>query len=155
MLLNDGTNGNDPHGGFPSIVAPCQPATTANYAVETKIQVVSGTSGCFGITVRGNPLTSGWPGYMAGVGDCYNGLNTAYIGGPNYNNESSSVQAAFSPGTGVHTYRVEAMNNTIKFYVDNSLLLTLTDNRYLSGAQIGFWDRSIQLQVTSFQVTAL
>jgi hypothetical protein len=65
------------------------------------------------------------------------------------------VQAAFSPGTGVHTYRVEAMNNTIKFFVDSSLLLTLTDNRYLTGAQIGFWDRSIQLQVTSFQVMAL
>lgn len=156
MLLNDGTNGNNPYGSGPSIVAPCQPATTANYAIETKIQVISGSSGCFGITVRGNPLTSGWQGYMAGVGSCdYNGLNEAYIGGPNYSNESSSVQAAFSPGTSAHTYRVEAKNNTINFYVDNSLLLTLTDNRYLTGAQIGFWDQNIQLQVTSFQVTAL
>ena len=31
----------------------------------------------------------------------------------------------------------------------------LTDNRYLTGAQVGLWCENIQLQVTSFQVTAL
>lgn len=156
MLLNDGTNGNSPFNAGPSIVAPCQPAATSNYAVEAKIQVISGTNGCFGFTIRGNPLTSGWQGYMAGVGQCYsNGMNEAYIGGPGYSNESASVQAAFSPGTSAHTYRIEAKNNVIKLYVDNSLLLTLTDNRFLDGAQIGLWDQSIQLQVTSFQVTGL
>lgn len=155
-LLNDGTNSNYSPGNGPSIVAPCQPASTANYAVETKIQVVSGSSGCFGISVRGTPATNSWQGYLTGIGGCYsNSLNEAYIAGPNYSNDSSGVQAAFSPGTTVHTYRVEANNNTIKLFVDGSLLLTLTDNRFLTGAQIGLWCQNVQLQVTSFQVTAL
>ncbi len=41
VLLNTGTNENFPDG--PTIVAPCQLGNTVNYAVETKIQVISGT----------------------------------------------------------------------------------------------------------------
>lgn len=153
-LLNDGTGNNGPSDNGPSIVAPCQPTSTANYVVETKIQVVSG-SGCFGISVRGNPSNNGWQGYLAGVGGCYGGtLDEAYLAGPTYTEDSAGVQASFSPGTDTHTYRVEVNNNTIKLYVDNSLLLTLTDNRYLTGAQVGLWDQGVQLQVTSFSVTA-
>jgi|GEM_PF-1756617 len=156
MLLNDGTNGNGPYNNGPSIVAPCQLGSTTNYAVQTQIQVTNASNGgCFGISVRGNPLSSGWQGYLAGVGDCGSNVSAAYIGGPNYNNDNQSVQASFDPGKSVHTYRIEVSGNTIKFFVDGSLLLNLTDNRYLTGAQVGLWCENIQLQVTSFQVTAL
>jgi len=154
-LLNDGTNSNLSTDAGPTIVAPCQLGNTANYTIEAKIQVISvGYSPCFGITVRGTPSTNNWQGYVAGVGSCSNDLGTAYVGGPDYSNDNAGVQASFNPGTKTHTYRVEVNNNVITYYVDGSLLLTLTDNRYLTGAQVGLWDQDVQLQVTSFSVTA-
>lgn len=154
-LLNDGTNNNYSTDSGPTIVAPCQLGNTSNYTVEAKIQVISvGYSPCFGITVRGTPSTNNWQGYSAGVGNCGYELSTAYVGGPDYSNDQAGVSAAFDPGKNVHTYRVEVNNNVITFYVDGSLLLTLTDNRYLTGAQVGLWDQDVQLQVTSFSVTA-
>lgn len=156
-LLDDGTNNNGPYNSGPSIVAPCQSDTADNYSVVTKIQVTNGNNGgCFGISVRGNTNTSSnnWQGYLAGVGDCGN-LSGAYLSGPNYTNDNAQEQATFAPGSGIHTYRVDANGNVFKFYIDGSLLLTLTDNRYLTGSQVGLWCKGVQLQVTSFQVTAL
>ncbi len=154
MLLDDGTNTNFSKYDGPTIVAPCQLGNTTNYAVETKIQETSG-HGCFGITVRSSSASSHWQGYMAGVGDCIYSWGNAYIGGPGYNSDSSSVKGSFDPGTNAHTYRVEASGNTIKFLIDGSPLLTLTDNRYLTGSQVGLWSDRVQLQVTSFEVTSL
>lgn len=154
MLLNDGSSTNFDTGNGPTIVAPCQLGSAANYAVETKIQLTSG-SGCFGITVRGSSVSSGWQGYMAGVGGCSSYWGDAYIAGPGYVSDSARVRGAFDPGNHLHTYRVEANGNVIKFLVDGSPLLTLTDNRYLTGSQVGLWSDGVQLQVTSFAVTSL
>jgi hypothetical protein len=154
MLLDDGTNTNFSKYDGPTIVAPCQLGNTTNYAVETKIQKTSGHK-CFGITVRGSSASSHWQGYMAGVGDCVYSWGNAYIGGPGYNSDSSSVKGSFDPGTNGHTYRVEANGNIIKFLIDGSPLLTLTDNRYLTGSQVGLWSDGAQLQVTSFEVMSL
>jgi hypothetical protein len=44
---------------------------------------------------------------------------------------------SYDPGTRVHTYRVEVNNNTSKFLIDGQQLLTVTDNQYLSGGQVG------------------
>jgi Glycosyl hydrolases family 16 len=152
MLLNDGTNGNGP--SDPTIVAPCQLGNTANYAVETQIQVISHSGfTCFGITARGSSAGR----YMAGIGDCgaYNVFNTAYLAGPGYSNDSNGSHASFDPSTSMHTYRVEVSGNVIKFLIDGSLIVSITDNRYLTGTQIGLWSTRVQLQVTSFRVTAL
>jgi 3-keto-disaccharide hydrolase len=156
ILLNDGSNTSWNDQG-PTIVAPCQPGNTTNYAVEAQIQVTSSTNNpCFGITLRGTPSSNGWQGYEAGVGDCsYNGLNVAYISGPGYSSDQQGKNATFDPTTTKHTYRIEARNNTITFFIDGNQLLTMTDNRYLTGAEVGLWSQNTQLQVFSLQVTAL
>lgn len=153
ILLDDGTNRWSGNG--PTIVAPCQLGNATNYAVETKIQVTEKVNfSCFGITVRGSSTSNGWQGYMAGVGQCNNWPN-AYITGPGYPGDAAGVNGPFDPGGLSHTYRVEVKGNVIKFLIDGSPLLTLTDNRYLTGSQVGLWDDAMQLQVTSFVVTAL
>ncbi len=155
VLLNDASNGNWDSASGPTIVAPCQLGNAANYAVETKIKVTSIQSyPCFEITVRGNPLSGGWQGYKAGIGDCGNTGN-ARISGPDYNNDEQMKDAAFDPGTTTHTYRVEVKDNTITFFIDGGQILNMTDNRYLTGAEVGLWCRNVQLEVLSFQVTAL
>jgi hypothetical protein len=156
VLLNDGTN--ETNSGSPTIVAPCQLGNTSNYAVETTIQVLnSGYLTCFGISVRGTTVATdtGWQGYIAGIGDC-GAVSGAFLGGPTiYNGQTGSEQANFNPGTIKHTYRVEANGNTIKLYIDGASWLTLTDNRFLNGSQVGLWCQGEQLQVTSFKVVAL
>ena|SRR2546421_10071481 len=46
-------------------------------------------------------------------------------------------------------------DNTIKFFIDGGLVLSLTDNRYLTGSEVGLWCQNVQLEVSSFKVTAL
>lgn len=146
-LLNDGTGAFIPPGQFPgpSLLAPCQ-FDNADYAVESTIQVTSGR-GCFGFTVRGSTGSGGWQGYWTSAGDgCEAGIAI---------NNGGGVAAAWYPGMTKHTYRVEVKGNVIKYFIDGSLLLTWTDNRILTGSQVGMFDSGTQLQVFSFQVTAL
>ncbi|MBV9228477.1 MAG: hypothetical protein JOZ18_04115 [Chloroflexi bacterium] len=155
VLLNDASNGNWNGGDGPTIVAPCQLGNAANYAVESQIQVTSSNYGaCFGITVRGTPSSNGWQGYKAGVGDCGH-LDKVRISGPDYSYDQQAKEASFDPTTTKHTYRVEVRNNTVTFFIDGGQILTMTDNRYLTGAEVGLWCKNVQLQVFSFQVTAL
>lgn len=154
-LLNDGSSGYLGSGSGPTIVAPCQPGTISNYAVETKIQVISsGYNPCFGITVRGTSTQDGWQGYKAGIGDCGT-ISDARLSGPDYFYDQQKKDAPFDPGKTLHTYRIEVRDNTVKFQIDSSTILTLTDNRYLNGAEVGLWDQNVQLQVVSFKVVAL
>ncbi len=121
----------------------------ANYAVETQIQVVSSVgASCFGITTRGSSAGR----YTAGVGSCFNVLDTAYLAGPGYSNDSNKSNVSFDPSKGTHTYRVEVSGNVMKFLIDGTPTLSLTDNRYLTGTQVGLWSKNVQLQVTSFKV---
>ena len=152
VLLNDGTRGSDGAPGGPTIVAPCQLGNATNYAVETKIQVTSRDFyyKCFGIAVRGSSASNGWQGYQAGT-ECQ-GYGTLHLGGVWYD---GGVAGPFDPGQNLHTYRVEVNGNVITFLVDGSPLLTLTDNRYLTGSQVGLFEYGLQLQVASFVVTAL
>jgi len=146
-LLNDGTGAFIPPGQFPgpTLLAPCQ-FDNADYAVEATIQVTS-SGGCFGFTVRGSTGSGGWQGYWASAGDgCEAGIAI---------NNGGGVAAACYPGMTKHTCRVEVKGNVIKYLIDGSLLLTWTDNRILTGSQVGLFDSGTQLQVLSFQVTAL
>lgn len=154
MLLSDGTNSNS-EGGSPTIVAPCQLGNIANYAVETQIQVVShGYNACFGIDVRGTTTSNGWQGYTGGMyfacGAPSSMLTLATEQSPPWLTDIS-----YDPGTSVHTYRIEVNNNTIKFLIDGQQLLTVTDNQYLSGGQVGLWSYECQLSVSSFKIVAL
>jgi hypothetical protein len=144
ILYNDGSNEKSIG---PTIIAPCQPGTP-NYAVEAKIQLINQVSGCFGIVLRTSYATSICNSQYQGSPD------TAYI----YHDSNPLTSNPFSPGTTLHTYRAEVQNNTIKFFIDDSLITTATDNRLLTSEtseQVGLYCQSLQLQVTSFQVTAL
>ena len=155
MALNDGTNGNATSNNGPTLVAPCQIGTATNYAVESKIQVISTQgSSSFGITVRGNPVSDGWQGYRAGIGDG-SSFGTVRLSGENYYDTTQGESASFDPGTSAHLYRVEAKDNTIKLFIDGNLILTMTDNRYLTGSEVGLWSNDVQLQVSSFKVMAM
>ncbi|HEU5228002.1 MAG TPA: hypothetical protein VFU49_09345, partial [Ktedonobacteraceae bacterium] len=79
----------------------------------------------------------------------------ARISGPDYFYDQQKRDATFDPTTVKHTYRVEARDATITFFVDGGQILTLPDNRYLAGAEVGLWSQDTQLQVFSFQVVAL
>jgi hypothetical protein len=152
-LLNDGSLDND-GGDGPTKVAPCQLGNITNYAVETKIQVTEALFGwsTFGITVRGTPSSGGWHGYAACIAAGYSCGDGASLGAVNGNNFAS---VSFSAGTDVHTYRVEVKDNVINFLIDGGLVVTLTDNEFLTGSQVGLWCRNMQLEVFSFQVFAL
>ena len=156
MVLNDGTNGNATSNNGPTLVAPCQIGTATNYVIESKIQVISTQSGfSFGITVRGNPASAGWQGYRAGIGNDNSSFGTVRLSGENYDDTTQGENASFDPGTSVHLYRVEAKDNTIKLFIDGNLILTMTDNRYLTGSEVGLWSNDVQLQVSSFKVMAM
>lgn len=92
---------------------------------------------------------------MAGIGDDSSSFGTVRLTGENYYNDSQGKSASFDPGTSVHLYRVEAKDNTIKLFIDGNLILTMTDNRYLTGSEVGLWSNDVQFQVSSFKVMAM
>ena len=157
-LLNDGTNGNSTVG--PTAVPPFQLEGINDYAIETKIQVVSYQTNYyprFGLAVRGSTVNNNWQGYEASIGNldaatygsnCNTRIYTTDINNPLTN-------APFDPSKGSHTYRFEARGNTLRFYIDGGSVLQATDNQFLSGAQVGLWSNNAQLSVTSFRIIAL
>jgi hypothetical protein len=160
LLLNDGTKGWNASGG-PAIVAPCDTSSAAawastNIAVETTIRVIGAQEdACFGVSIRGILAFNGWQGYKAGVGDCLGGLDEVRVSGPDYLHDAQAHEAAFQPGTRLHTYRVEIEDTTIRFFIDGKLVLTVLDTRYLTGLEVGLWSQYTQLAVTSFKVASL
>jgi hypothetical protein len=147
-LYDDGSNGSD---NGPTAIAPCQPSTT-NYAVEAKIQLTNLSGSCFGIVVRASSTQSGWQGYKAGI--CNS--NLAYIAA--YGDFNPMSSASYAPGTILRTYRCEVKDNTIKLFIDGTLVVAASDNRLLTqqgNEQVGLFAQNLQIQVSSFQVTAL
>lgn len=148
-------------GGGPTIIAPCDVSSAAawastNIAVQTAIRVTGAQdNACFGITIRGTLTYTGWQGYKAGVGTCLGALDEARITGPDYLHDTQAKEVAFHPGTGVHMYRVEIEDTTIRFFIDGKLLFTTSDTRYLTGLEVGLWSQHAQLAISSFKVTSL
>lgn len=155
MLVNDGTA----EGGGPTIVAPYQ-SPVSDYAVEANIQVVHWNTCCiaqFAIVVRASSNNNGWQGYS--VGD-----DIASFAGPQYVAQVSSSTGdygsslgsdPFDPGSASHLYRIEVKGNNIKFFIDGGLKLSVNDNTYLTGGQVGLWSFGVQLNITSFKIIAL
>jgi hypothetical protein len=141
LLLNDGT------GSCFSIApsfAPYKP-TSADVVVEAQIQVLK--NGCgFGVVVRAD----GDKGYAAGV-DVNGNTYIWYRSGGNAVVEGQ----AFKPGSEWHTYRVEVKGNTITLSIDNAVMASLIDNRFISAGSVGLWSRSYQLEVQNFKVMAV
>src|SRR6266704_2884949 len=142
-----------------TIVPPYQVSNTADYAIEANIQLISygyvgEGSSSFGISLRGTSTTNGWQGYTGGLLAFNEYQRYMQITGPDI--FGALKRGDFDPGsTSSHTYRVEVKGNDIKLLIDGSIRLEVTDNRYLSGAQVGFWCFGPQISVSSFKVFAL
>ncbi|WP_376794244.1 hypothetical protein [Thermogemmatispora sp.] len=159
QLLNDGTN--DDQSLAPTISAPCSLNGITNYAVEVTIQIISSNDSFgdgFGIAVRGDPTQSPWQGYIAAI------TYTEFAASPykavlaaNQANSSGQLLASvpFDPGSRSHTYRVEAKDNSLKFFIDGGQVLAVTDNRYLTTTQVGLASQGFQLVISSFKVLSL
>jgi hypothetical protein len=67
----------------------------------------------------------------------------------------SSRLASSSPDLNFHAYRLIAQGNTITLYVDGGKYISVADNTYISGGQIGIYAANDEVQVKSFKVIAL
>ncbi|HLL78763.1 MAG TPA: family 16 glycoside hydrolase [Ktedonobacteraceae bacterium] len=150
MLTNNGSG----YPGQPTILAPVV-LSVSDYAVEAKIQVVNWPRCCysqFAIVVRASNGSGYWQGYSVGV-DLQN--PSAEISAHAGDFGSLLGNAPFDPGAGWHTYRVEVKGDTIKLLIDGGVKMSLVDNSYLSGGQVGFWSYEVQLNISSFKIVAL
>jgi hypothetical protein len=142
MLLNDGSNTEGPSWKSRWIAAPFQPSE-ADYAIEAEIQLI-GNSGCggFGIVARGS--------YQGGAYAC--GNQRAYIA----SKDGDIVKEQdFSRGSDWHTYRFEVQGNTLRLKIDGSVIVEVTDNRYLDSGMVGLWSDRNQINVRSYKVLRL
>ncbi len=158
VLLNDGTASNVTAGQ--TITPPFQLGGISDYALETTIQVVSYNDGNypqFGFALRGTTVSNNWQGYATAIApiDAKNHYAICYaqITTQDYGNQLMKIP--FDPGKSRHTYRFEAKGNTFRFFIDGGNVLAVTDNKYLTGSQLGLWCYQAQLSVTSFKIIAL
>jgi len=144
------SNGNEQDNDF--IVSPYKP-TTADYAVEAQIQFVGAappsTTLLFGIFVRSgsNGDVVGYDGYIYG--------NFAKIRRAADPHTVILQQTPYSLETSWHTYRVEAKNSTITFFIDNKQMLQVVDTAYTLPGLVGLFDNNSQINVRSFTVLPL
>lgn len=104
----------------------------------------------FGITVRGNSAPNGWQGYVAGV---ENGSTPSAV---IWADSLPLASGNFNPEHNWYTYRVEVKGNAIKFLIDGAPVLEATDNKYLTGTQIGLLcTLAMQINISSFKVIVL
>ncbi len=141
-LVNDGSSYSEQPD--PTILAPYTMTTTSNYAVETKVHVIAGWP-CFDVALRGTSTPGGWHGYKAAVCDEKIRLQA---------DNALLTTVPFTPGTIWHTYRFEAKDSRLTFFVDGHPLAETHDTRYRTGGYIGLKSYGTQLEIRSFQVIA-
>jgi hypothetical protein len=146
-LLNDGTT----HDSTP-ILAPYDTGQITDYAVETRIRVIRSDEWCcghyesFGLTTRRAADGGGYSGAIRAN-------STATIGYTDGGFETN--EQPYSPADSWHTYRLEVDGNVVTLLADGARILTVTDNRYLTGGLTGLFDDGLQLEVASYRVLRL
>jgi hypothetical protein len=150
------------------IVAPYH-APAAAYAIEARIQMVawkdSGVSENkgFGILVRAKKAvdpTGETAGLLAGVGRGFMGCDGVFSQAvfATADTDLTSLKtknAAFRPGPGWHSYRVEARGRSLTLVIDGKVRNSLTTSKYADGNRFGLFSLSTQIRVESFQVLRL
>lgn len=152
QLVNDGSNGNTA-----SLSAAPFDVQSSDYAVEAEIQWNrDGT--CFGVFGRKDDRG----GYYAGPSDyCGNSSSDwdvleLWAREDSREFRSSSISHVdLGLDNGWHLYRIEFRANTIKVFVDGSLMIETSDNKYLSSGKVGVWTNGAQINVRSFKVISL
>ncbi len=156
MLVNDGT---DRSVGL--LLSPFQPGNAADYAVEAEIQFVRTTAtggfdtdASFGLATRLGKQAGYRAGYMdSGTFGPYAGIWPASATELRLN--ASIARGNFAPKAGWHVYRLEVRANTIRFLVDNAVIIDAQDNLFLAPGQVGIWCDRMQINIRSFKVLAL
>lgn len=150
LLINDGSGGSRDEW----VRAPYAPGTNEidDYAVEADIQIVKLNCGSFGLVARG--------AFTGGIvldnndGYCSNrGNGSAKLSLFGCCAELASRGA--TSNTTWHTYRLEVRGNEETFLVDGSPFVRATDNRFLTGGEVGLWSQNVQVNVRSFKVIKL
>ncbi len=150
MLVSDGsTNGRI---GEDYMLAPFQ-APEPDYTVEVDIQFIregSGAGHSFGMVLRDD----GYGRYAVGFGKIWNVGNG---GDPTVGiwvamDNEAIEDRPYDLDSEWHTYRAEVVGNQIRLLVDEILMASTTDNRLLSGANVGLWGRNAQINVKAFRV---
>ncbi len=153
MLVSDGTNAGYTATGVDAVTAPYQPST-ANYAVEASIQIVSSPDPCyFGIRGRVQSDGSNYDGYFVGFDTSSGGAVIASFSAGDYWALRGSKE--YSPGSGWHTYRAAFKDNQLTLLIDGNVVLQATDNKFLSAGQVGLGNGRCQVDVNRFQVLSL
>ena len=122
-----------------------------HYAVEADLVFVNAVSGGWdrvGIFGRsGNNWDDGYQGYLWSRTDVWQ-LEFGHSG--------SLGSGPFTMDTNVHTYRLEFLDNQIRFLIDGVLMVEVVDNRNIDERRSGVYAQSgAQLEVLSFRVIAL
>jgi DUF1365 family protein len=68
-------------------------------------------------------------------------------------NQGMLQYQAYQPDTQTHTFRVEVFGNTIKLFIDGTLVVSTTDNSYTQG-RVGLRAVYADINVSSFKVIA-
>jgi hypothetical protein len=142
------------------ILAPYKP-TTANYAVEARIQVVhllrahGGSLSLFAKQGRGTAGFQAGVAALMGPGPRTFGSNPqlqiyAEPGGP-----SNFYVSDYDPQTQWHTYRVEVQDDSATLVVDGIAITTINSEQPYSTGPLGISSGLVLLRVSSFRVLAM
>jgi hypothetical protein len=132
-------------------VAPVDVSSANGYAVEADIQLLryNPADGSFGLAVRGQENGNGY-----GFGATTDGT-IVLATDQNGVLQDTLDSKPFDPGSNWHRFRIEVSGNTLRAFVDGSLVLNAIDNTFVAGDRVGLWSSGAQLNVRHFIVTAL
>lgn len=144
MLVNDGTG----EGLFKA--APFQLPTT-DYAVEVEMQWVRGGDS-FGIVARMGDTRGYHAGYYDGY-DCRYDFKAICLWGADYRKPIAKTDLLLNSDW--HVYRLEVQGNTVRVFVDGTLVIETSDNSFLSAGKAGLWSDGAQVNIRRFTISSL
>ncbi len=103
-----------------------------------------------GLFIRGDGQNNG---YFVGDSDFSVIFVDVSSSNGGYINQLKSV--SYSPDLNNHTFILQAQGNTITLSIDGGKYISVTDNTYISGGQVGIFAENDEIEVKSFKVTAL
>ncbi len=143
-----------------ALISPNRPPTN-DYAVGAQIQETGVNLNqpqkfyFFGFLIRGSKIGPiGYKGYFVEIVGSTNQAETATVLAVNPPNEKPIKSGPVdSLGAASHTYRVEVQGSRIRFTIDKTTWLDVTDPTFLSGTTVGLVDSGCILQVHNFTVS--
>jgi hypothetical protein len=152
ILVNNGNAGSNS-----IILAPIK-ITTANYAIDARIEIPNNTSIYdFGIIVGSDGNRNGYACYMFGSHNGPNGsVNITDDLSVLYPDLITPLQShLYQVDANWHTYRVEVRGVQITFLIDNQQLLQISSSNSSSVREVGLIDARSVINVSSFKVASL